>query len=92
MVTKCYRVPHTINFIFKTGLKINISPLFPKEPPPEDDHAPFMEDKLIENNIPYEYKVYGDEENKLMHVFHCNIKDKNAADCNDAECAFFRKY
>ena len=32
-------LPHTVNFIFKTGLKINISPLFPKEPPPEDDHA-----------------------------------------------------
>lgn len=30
---------HTINFVFKTGLKINISPLFPKESPPEDDHA-----------------------------------------------------
>ena len=32
-------LPHTVNFIFKTGLKINISPLFPKESPPEDDHA-----------------------------------------------------
>ena len=32
-------LPQTINFVFKTGLKINISPLFPKESPPEDDHA-----------------------------------------------------
>jgi DNA invertase Pin-like site-specific DNA recombinase len=32
-------LPYTINFVFKTGLKINILPLFPKEPPPENDHA-----------------------------------------------------
>ena len=54
--------------------------------------APFMEVRLKELGIPYEYKIYGDENNKLMHVFHCNIKDKNATECNDAECAFFRKY
>lgn len=38
-------LPHTINFVFKTGLKINISPLFPKAPP-EADHAGGEDNKI----------------------------------------------
>ena len=36
-----------------------------------------------------EYHCYGDEVNKLPHVFHCNIRTEDARICNDDECAFF---
>ena len=47
---------------------------------------------LEENEIPYEYKLYGSEDNPLYHVFHCNIRSGDAKVANDNECAFFRKY
>lgn len=43
-------------------------------------------------NIPYCCKEYGDEENKLMHVFHCDVKSSSAKEANDDEIAFFRRY
>ena len=48
--------------------------------------------ELKKNKIPYVAKIYGDENNKLGHVFHVNMKLKDAALCNDEECAFFRSY
>jgi len=44
------------------------------------------------NNIPYELHIYGSEDNVLGHVFHVNMRLKDAAICNDEECAFFRRY
>lgn len=35
---------------------------------------------------------YGDAQNKLGHVFHCNIKSQAAKLCNDEECAFFKGF
>lgn len=43
-------------------------------------------------HVPYEYKVYGTEENLLPHVFHCDMRSEDAALCNDEECAFFRTH
>lgn len=54
--------------------------------------APYLEAKLKELAIPYEYKLYGSEENQLPHVFHCNMKLPDAKECNKAECEFFRRY
>lgn len=48
--------------------------------------------ELKKNKIPYVAKIYGDESNKLGHVFHVNMKLKDAALCNDEECEFFRSY
>ena len=48
--------------------------------------------ELEKNKIPYVSKIYGDENNILGHVFHVNMKLKDAAVCNDDECAFFRSY
>lgn len=47
---------------------------------------------LEKNKIPYVAKIYGDENNRLGHVFHVNMKLDDARICNDEECAFFRSY
>lgn len=47
---------------------------------------------LMENEIPFESKVYGSEENPLYHVFHCDIKTEAAKIANDEETDFFKKY
>lgn len=48
--------------------------------------------KLTENQVPFVYRVFGDKVNQLGHVFHCDIKTVDAAQCNDAECDFFREF
>lgn len=54
--------------------------------------APLLITKLMENNVPFVFRVFGDKVNKLGHVFHCDIKTVDAAQCNDAECDFFREF
>ena len=54
--------------------------------------APALVQKLMENNVPFVYRVFGDKVNKLGHVFHCDVKTIDAAQCNDAECDFFREF
>ena len=56
------------------------------------DQVDLIVPALEKNKIPYVAKIYGDESNKLGHVFHVNMKLKDAALCNDEECAFFRSY
>ena len=52
----------------------------------------FLFDVLEKNNVPYEYKLYGNSKNKLGHVFHCDIKTESARTANLDELAFFRRY
>lgn len=53
--------------------------------------APAMCRKLQERGIRHEYRLYGAEGKQHMgHVFHLNIRLKEAELCNDEECAFFR--
>lgn len=54
--------------------------------------APALVEKLMENQVPFVYRVFGDKVNRLGHVFHCDIKTVDAAQCNDAECDFFREF
>lgn len=54
--------------------------------------APALIERLTENQVPFVYRVFGDKVNKLGHVFHCDIKTVDAAQCNDAECDFFREF
>ena len=54
--------------------------------------TPALIEKLTENNVPFVYRVFGDKVNRLGHVFHCDIKTVDAAQCNDAECDFFREF
>ncbi len=56
------------------------------------DSAPLVVQKLTECGIPFVYRMYGDKQNRLTHVFHCNIRLPEARRCNDEECAFFRSY
>jgi len=56
------------------------------------DHAPVLAAKLAEKNVPFIYRMYGNSENTLTHVFHCDIKSSDAALCNVEECNFFRRF
>lgn len=56
------------------------------------EQAPGLIHKLTENNVPFVYRVFGDKVNRLGHVFHCDVKTVDAAQCNDAECDFFREF
>ncbi len=48
---------------------------------------------LEKNNIPFEYHYYTSPSKKdLGHVFHCNMKLKEAKICNKEECDYFKKF
>lgn len=67
--------------------------------------APEMESRLLELDIPHEFRYFSQQqateirrgENKgkerpLGHVFHVNMRLREAATCNDEECDFFRRF
>ena len=56
------------------------------------EQAPYMYEKLKEKNVPCEVHEYSSKNEKLMHVFHLNMKSEDAKRCNDDECEFFRKF
>lgn len=56
------------------------------------DEAGKLVELLEDKNIDYEYKVYGDGNNPLYHVFHCDVKTEISRQANDDECEFFRRY
>ena len=56
------------------------------------EQAPLMERALEAAGVPFVSCCYGDEQNKLGHVFHCDVRSQDAQRCNDEECAFFRRY
>ena len=47
---------------------------------------------LMAKEIDHELHIYGDEKHPRGHVFHCNIKDSIAQQCNLDEINFFKKY
>lgn len=48
--------------------------------------------KLEECKVPYVYKYYGDEEHKLEHIFHLDVRNEIGKICNDEQCAFFKEF
>lgn len=56
------------------------------------DQAPIMAAKLLEKDVPFMFRYYGDKDKRLPHVFHCDIRSVDAKLCNDEECEFFRKF
>ena len=48
-------------------------------------------ESLDKVGVKYRYKLYGDEEHPLGHVFHCDVKSEFAAQANDDECSFFKE-
>ena len=57
----------------------------------KDQQKP-MEDALKAKGVRYVSKIYGDENNRLGHVFHCNVRDKNAAAANSEQLDLFRSF
>lgn len=52
-----------------------------------------MTKALKEAGAEAEFHLYGSEDREdIGHVFHCNVKLAQAAECNDDECEFFRKH
>ena len=51
-----------------------------------------MSAKLLEKDVPFVFRYYGDQDNRLPHVFHCDMRSEDAKLCNDEECEFFRKF
>lgn len=47
---------------------------------------------LVEANVPFVYRYYGDQDHLLPHVFHCDVRSEEGKLCNDEECAFFREF
>lgn len=47
---------------------------------------------LLKESVPCIMRLYKGEKEPLPHVFHCNIKLSDAKQCNDEECAFFKKF
>lgn len=46
--------------------------------------------KLDEYEIPYTYKMYGSELDKLGHVFHLDMRNETGKLCNDEQCTYFK--
>jgi hypothetical protein len=44
----------------------------------------------MEKKVPHTFRFYGDSKKELGHVFHCNMKMKEAHICNQSECDFFK--
>ncbi len=51
-----------------------------------------FKEKLDACKVPYMYKLYGDEENILGHVFHLNMYNETGKMCNDEQCAYFKSF
>ena len=47
---------------------------------------------LEEKKIPFVYRMYGDKEDELCHIFHCDLKRAMAHICNEDEIRFFGMY
>ena len=48
--------------------------------------------QLVRMKVPFVFRYYGDKDNILPHVFHCNTRLAEAKLCNDEECEYFRKF
>ena len=54
------------------------------------DELPKMAEVMIRNSVPFTCKYYTSPNGDLGHVFHCNMKLAEAAECNDDETQFFK--
>lgn len=57
------------------------------------EHAQPMYEHLKKLGVECQLKIYGSPDDKeIGHVFHVNVRLKEADKCNDEECEFFRRY
>ena len=50
-----------------------------------------MAEALAEKNVPFVLRIHADEKQALGHVFHCDLRLKQAEKANREECSFFRE-
>ena len=55
-------------------------------------HAPILAARLAELDVPFVYRYFGGRDVRLGHVFHCDMRSRDGAKCNDEECDFFRRF
>ena len=48
--------------------------------------------RLMELDVPFQLRFFGDRKTRLAHVFHCDMRSVEGARCNDEECAWFRRF
>lgn len=56
------------------------------------EQAPVLSRKLETAGVPFVFRCYGDSQNKLGHVFHCDVRSRAARLCNEEECDFFQSF
>ncbi|MBQ1382497.1 MAG: alpha/beta hydrolase [Solobacterium sp.] len=44
---------------------------------------------LAEKNVPFLLRIHADEKQPLVHVFHCDLRLRQAEEANREECCFF---
>lgn len=56
------------------------------------EQALLMASVLTKHNVPFLYRFYGNSQNLLPHVFHCDMRSEEGKQCNQDECDFFLKF
>ena len=56
------------------------------------EQAPLLSRELEAHSVPFVFRCCGDAQNKLEHVFHCDVRSPAARLCNDEECDFFQRF
>lgn len=56
------------------------------------EQASLMSAELLRCNVPFTFRFYAAADKPLLHVFHCNMRLAEAAQCNDDECEYFRRF
>lgn len=56
------------------------------------EQAPLLVKEYEKNHLEFVYRMYGDADDPLFHVFHVTIYNPVAIRCNLEECAFAREY
>lgn len=94
----CTNPEYAKNFVFKVpdhfkpkAIALNCG-TYDQEMEKVEQKKGLMAGTLTKHKVPFLYRFYGDAKTELGHVFHCNIRLKEAGICNDEECEFFRKY
>lgn len=92
--TKESREKHAELLLTEQYLTQNCPPLFIMTATDDfiRDNSVRLDGFLMAKGIDHEFHLYGTLDNPRGHVFHCNIRDDLAQQCNEDELNFFRKY
>lgn len=56
------------------------------------DQAPILQNKLMEKEINFVFRFFGDGAVRLSHVFHLNMRSEEAEICNNEEIRFLEDH